>query len=151
VFSHSISATFVGFATSIEVSQKTHIEVSQRAYSTISLKLNLWLSPIELSKTLSNPYITTNWYCSSSNLAQIVLPNMIVILRMMRENRQTEYTLADLPFHWHQQPLSTWPPPPTTALMAIEFGYAIGVTEKMVHTIILTTIVKSPLSNKKWQ
>jgi hypothetical protein len=32
-----------------------------------------------------------------------------------------------------------------------EFGCAVGVTKKMSHIAILTTVAKSPFDNEKWQ
>jgi hypothetical protein len=90
--------------------------------------LRLRLFSIELSKILPNPYVAMSPNCSSSNLAIKELSNRIVILETMRENMQIGYSLPGLPFHFDQWPLFTWPSPPITTLMAIEFGYTVRVT-----------------------
>jgi hypothetical protein len=44
-----------------------------------------------------------------------------------------------------------WHASPTTAQMATYFGSAVGVTAKMSHIAILTSVAKSPFGNEKWQ
>jgi hypothetical protein len=70
---------------------------------------------------------------------------------MRRDDRQNRYAIVGLPFYFHQQSPFMWHASPTTAQMATYFGSAVGVTAKMSHIAILTSVAKSPFGNEKWQ